>query len=296
MFKNAFVAIGTAARDLVRHRGALVIFNLLYAALLASLYLFVSTKEATVGQLILTTLLACVAPILFFMLQGAGATYAQAPAARPTLLLRRSLRDGWKLALISLPLIALAVLIIYLLNKLQAYLAVAPAATQAPPARFTPYPPPTPPTPFSWPDVLFTTLRLLLVGLALPLMAMHLWLAIARDGLKATLRKSLRILARAFAPTSILIYGTGLLLFGLMPYFLVFTRTPVKNAWGELVIFGLRLALAFVFTLWGWIITLGALGKTLATNQEAGVSAEQQQITDEQEEVRTPVPTQEGAT
>ncbi len=272
MMKNAFVAVGTAARDLVRNRGALAVFNVLYAALLAALYLFFSTKEASAGQLFLTALLAFAAPVLFFVLQAAGANYAQAVTG-PKLLMRRSLRDFWKLALISLPLVALAVLVIYLLGKLQAQFPAAVA--EAPRVRPTPYPQVAAPLPLRWQDVLLTTLRLLLLAVALPLMAIHLWLAVARDGLKAALKRSPRVIARAFAPTSVLIYATGLFLFGLMPYFLIFTRTPVKNAWGELFIFGLRLALAFVFTLWGWMITLGALAKTPATGPEVDASAEQ---------------------
>jgi hypothetical protein len=47
-----------------------------------------------------------------------------------------------------------------------------------------------------------------------------------------------------------------------MPYFILFTRTSVSNGWTELLLFGLRLVLAFVFTLWGWTITLGALART----------------------------------
>jgi hypothetical protein len=43
---------------------------------------------------------------------------------------------------------------------------------------------------------------------------------------------------------------------------MIFTRTPISYAWAELFLFGLRLGLAFVFTLWGWVITLGAMAKT----------------------------------
>jgi hypothetical protein len=46
-----------------------------------------------------------------------------------------------------------------------------------------------------------------------------------------------------------------------MPYFVLFTRTPVSNGWAELFLFGLRIVLAFVLTLWGWAITLGALAR-----------------------------------
>ena len=41
-----------------------------------------------------------------------------------------------------------------------------------------------------------------------------------------------------------------------------FYNLSVTNGWAELTLFGLRLALAFVLSLWGWTITLGALART----------------------------------
>ena len=261
MIKNALTAIGATARDFLRNWRAMAVFSGLYTGLLVVLYLFVATKEASVWQLIFTALLAIVAPILFFMIQAAGVRYTQAEA-RPGFLLRHSLKDFWKLLLISLPLIFMAVLVVYLLNKLQTYLPV-PGSEAARPELAPSYPPaPGPPTSWRWSSILLSSLRLLLLGVVLPLAAIHLWIAIAREGLIKTLKRALRILVRAFTPQSLLIYTIGLIIFGLMPYFLLFTRTPVNYAWAELSLLGIRLALAFVFTLWGWIITLGALTKT----------------------------------
>ncbi len=274
MLRNAFAATGAAARELFRNWGALALINLLYAALLASVYLFVTTKEASVPQLVLTALAALAVPIWFFVLQAAGvASFAEA-GGRLNSVLRRALRDFWKIFLISVPLILLAVLIAYLTNKLQAYFAVADTnATPRPPA-LTPLHPLdiTPPAPMRWADALIFALRLLLLGIALPLTAIHLWISVAREGLRATLRNSLRILARALAPQSVLIYVVGMIFFALMPYFLIFTRTPVSNTWLELVIFGLRLALAFVLTLWGCVITIGALEKVQVIKEAPVVS------------------------
>ena len=274
MLRNAFAATGAAARELFRNWGALALINLLYAALLASVYLFVTTKEASVPQLVLTALAALAVPIWFFVLQAAGvASFAEA-GGRLNSVLRRALRDFWKIFLISVPLILLAVLIAYLTNKLQAYFAVADTnATPRPPA-LTPLHPLdiTPPAPMRWADALFFALRLLLLGIALPLTAIHLWISAAREGLRATLRNSLRIIARALAPQSVLIYVVGMIFFALMPYFLIFTRTPVSNTWLELVIFGLRLALAFVLTLWGCVITIGALEKVQVIKEAPVVS------------------------
>ncbi len=261
MIKDAMTSIGKAAREFVRNRSALIVFNGLFALLLAVLYLFVWTKEATAVQIIFTSLLAIAAPVLFFMIQAAGVHYTRGVGTGPGALLRQSLRSFSKLLLISLPLVLLAVLVLYLLHKLQAQYQIAGGEATRPVLEPS-YPPvASPPAPVRWSDVVFSSLRLLLLGIVLPLAAIHLWIGVAHEGLGATLKKSLRILARAFSAQSILIYTIGFIAFGLMPYFLIFTRTPVSNAWAEIVLLGIRLALTFVFTLWGWIITLGALTK-----------------------------------
>ncbi|HEY0006548.1 MAG TPA: hypothetical protein VGB17_17325 [Pyrinomonadaceae bacterium] len=272
MIKNGLRAMLGAARMLLTKKGALALFNLLYAVLLALLYLFISTKEATRWQLVLTALLALLVPLLFFILQAAGVHFALSEGGFRALL-RRALRDFWKLVLISLPLIALAVLVLYLLNKLQVRFPV-PEPRELPRPALTPIQSPASPPvmPMHWPSVLFSSLRLLLVGIILPLLAIQLWIAVARDGFLGGIKKSLSALGRALSPQSVFIYTVGLLLFGLMPYFLIFTRTPIKNGWAELFIFGLRLALAFVLTLWGWIITLGALAKVSNASETTPVA------------------------
>ena len=167
-----------------------------------------------------------------------------------------------------MPLILLAVLIVYL-PITAAYFAVAGTMRRRNSPRYAPHPLDiTPPAPIRWADSLIFALRLLLLGIVLPLTAIHLWVGIAREGLRTMLRNSLGIIARALAVQSVLIYVVGMIFFALMPYFLIFTRTPVTNTWLELILFGVRLALAFVLTLWGWVITIGALEKTTAVMQQ----------------------------
>jgi len=164
----------------------------------------------------------------------------------------------WQLVLSALA--ALAVGVIYLLGKLQAHLPRVEEA-QAPHAYVASTLAPKP-EPLHWQEALVSSLWLLLLGMILPLLAAHLWLSTAHDGLLPTLKKIHRVAARAFAPRSVFIYAVGLFVFGLMPYFILYTRTSVSNTWAELSLFTLRLALAFVFTLLGWTITLGALARS----------------------------------
>jgi len=105
----------------------------------------------------------------------------------------------------------------------------------------------------------------------LPLAAAHLWLSAARVGLAATLKGLHRVLGRAFAPRSVLVYAVGFFLFGLMPYFVLFTRTPLTNGSAELTVFGARLALVFALTLVGWVVTLGALARVTPPEEGAPV-------------------------
>ena len=259
MIKETFAAVGNSARGLLRGWAGLALLHALYAALLVCVYWFFATGVATTWQLVVSGLTFLLAPLLFFILQAAAAHFAVGATA-PGGLLRRALRDFWKILLVSLPLVALGVGLVYLLNKLHHYLPQPDEAARA--AQHVPGPRAAPPEPLHWAEALTSSLWLLLLGFALPLVAAHLWLSVARDGLKATLRRAHRVAGRAFLPRPVLVYAVGLLFFALLPYFIIFTRTPVKAAWGELLLFGLRLALAFVFTLWGWTITLGALAAT----------------------------------
>jgi hypothetical protein len=256
MIKESFTALGAATRDLFRNWRGLLILAALYGLLLASVYFFFATGVASVWQLLVTALTAAAAPLLFFLLQAAAAN-AALPEATAGHVLRRAPRDLLKVLLLALPVALFAALFVYLLWKLQAWL---PQAEE--PSRYaTVAGVGSKPAPLRWQDALLSSSWLLLLGVVLPLAAAHLWLSAARVGLKATLKGFHRVLGRAFAPRSVLVYAVGLFLFGLMPYFVLFTRTSLTNGWAELSVFGLRLALVFALTLVGWVVTLGALAR-----------------------------------
>jgi hypothetical protein len=236
------------------------------------LYLLVAIREATLPQVILTFLFAVAAPLLFFILQtmiASGNTRQTAKEDTGEIeqltagsLLKRSLTSFWKLILISLPLIVLAILIAYLLGRAQNHFgqtinepAISSSHTLAPTANV--------PTarPINWRVALFSTIRYLAFGLVLPLAAIHLWLATARDGLGGAVRKIATLLSRAFAPQSVLIYIAGFIVFAVVPYFLLFRTTQSQHAWLELSFLVARLVVVFALTLLGWTITVRALGR-----------------------------------
>lgn len=259
MLTETFHSIVTAARKVFTNWRALLLLAIVYASLLAALYFFLAVREASIAQVILTFALAIAAPILFFVLQSMVAS--QMDEVTAGFLLRKSLASFWKLILISLPLIALAVLIAYLLAKAQNHFGAGvnpadaevshPVSTIADAAR--------PARPIDWKVALLSTVRYLAFGLVLPLAAIHLWLATVHEGLGSAIRRVATHLSRAFAPQSVLIYIAGFLIFGVAPYFLLFRATPTMHAWLEVSLLVARLVVVFGLTLFGWVTTVKAL-------------------------------------
>ena len=176
-------------------------------------------------------------------------------------LVKRSLGSFWKLIVITLPLIALAILLAYLLGKLQTRLG-ASADGAAELQRRMSSSAREASKPIDWKISLLSTIRYLIFGLFLPLTAIHFWLSTAREGLVATVKKILRLFGRAFAPQSVLIYVLGFIVFAVIPYFLLFRTTPTKYGWLEILLLVARLAVVFSLTLFGWVITVKALALT----------------------------------
>lgn len=265
MLTETFQSIAAAARKVFRNWRSMLLLAIVYASLLAALYFFVAVREASIAQVVLTFALAIAAPVLFFILQALVASDSDELTVGP--LLRRSLTGFWKLLLITLPLIALGVLIAYLLGKAQAHFGtnINDAAVQFPRPMAATARARDAARSIDWRAALLSTVRYLAFGLILPLAAIHLWIATANEGLGLAIRKSKNYLARAFAPQSVLIYTAGFVIFGLVPYLLLFKTTTSKHAWIEIFLFVARLAAVFGLTLLGWTITVKALA-LLSTN------------------------------
>ena len=252
--------LGTTRAILTNPR-ALAIFAGLYALLLVTLYWLIATREATVWQVVVTIFLLVMIPAEFFILQAAIVDHAR----KPKFHWRQILRDAGKLLIVTIPILIIGLALFALLNKWQLRFPVPkPAiASLAPPSAAKPQP-------LHWPTLLFATVRCLLFGVALPLATIHLWIAVAgRDvrsltggGAKAILKRIGNALARAFASDSALTYALGLIVFALIPYAVLFVPISPKGTKTDFAVFIVRLALAFAFTLIGWIVTLTALAKT----------------------------------
>lgn len=248
--------------------GALLVFATIYAVLLVASYIFISIREATIWQVLVTYALMILILIGFFTLQASIINRALDQKLR----WRVILIDALKFLAVTIPVLLVVWLLYYLLSKISArYPAPALEVLTAnpPPPLTTPTPPPTPP--LHWPSVIFATLRFALLGVAFPLATIHLWIAVAggelrtlfRDGATSFFKRIGPAFARAFSSDSVLIYGFGLIIFFVLPYVTLVPTFTFNGNKTEFAVFGLRLLLSFLFSLFGWVLTLSALAKTM---------------------------------
>jgi hypothetical protein len=257
MLTESFQSIATAVRQVRRNWRAMIVLAALYASLIAALYVFVTIREASMGQVILSLVLAIVAPFLFFLLQSAGASQTRGVSDGP--LLSQALRNSWKVIAISIPLVAMTVLVIYLSAKAQSYIGTDGRELSDPAIQYQLRASNEGQQTLRWSQVTLNAVRYLSLGLVLPLVAIHLWIASVGNDLLATFKATRELIVRAFTPHSVLIYTAGFVVFGVIPYLLLFKPTPATKAWMEITFFVSRLVVGFVLTLFGWVVTMNAL-------------------------------------
>lgn len=227
MYSNSFSAMFSAARLLFTNKRLLVLTVGAYAGLLIALYLFVTTREATISQLLLTFVSIAAAPALFFLLQAVSVTYTSGPTSEGVI--KKIAITCLKLVVVSLPVVALTGFAIHELNKVQTH------------------------------PIAITALRYLLIAVVAPLLTIQLWIATTNLGLRA-LPKSLRAIAtKTIAPQSVFVYACGFLVFAVAPYFLIEKTVTVERAWLEWSLLIVRLAASATLIVLGWVTTVGAI-------------------------------------
>jgi hypothetical protein len=227
MFVQALKAELTAIRLLFRNKFTLLLLVMIYGALLGAGYLFVSTREATISQLVLTFVLVVLAPALFFALQAVSVNYVSGAGARS--LVKKIASDSLRLIAVSVPLILITAFAVYGLGKIDSHLTVV------------------------------TAVRYLLVGVVAPLLTIQLWVTASRDGLGPLLRRAPQTAVKAFAPQSVFIYVCGALIFAIAPYFLISHSNQIERAWLEVSLLVVRLLVSAALILFGWVTTIGTL-------------------------------------
>jgi hypothetical protein len=257
--KDVLKTIQSAAQHLFANWQTLLIALALYAALLLVVYLFFGViKEATNWEVFLSVfVLPGAALVLFFLLQRIGLGYTR-DGATPVPLLKRALRDCWKLLLASLPTILLACLTVYVITLLN------PEPTSGS----------TPAAPSIWEKIGWGIWYALLC-FALPLLAIHSWIAAAHEGVDAALKILGRRILTVFSLRSMLTYCLIVIPFAALACFLFLGTTYIDSDWGELWLFGLRLVLAFLTIFVGWLILLGALVELNSSNLSRPMQADE---------------------
>ncbi|HSL53972.1 MAG TPA: hypothetical protein VK868_06230 [Pyrinomonadaceae bacterium] len=227
MYIKSFSAMFTAVRLLFKSRRVLLMLLLAWAGLLTAVYVFASSREATISQLVLTFVVVIVAPALFFVLQAVSVTYADGPTSGGRM--RKLLFDCLRLVVVSVPVIAVTLLAVYGLSKVQTYVTLA------------------------------TTLRYLLIAVVAPMLTIHLWIATTKSELRP-LSKSLRsVVSKTFAPQSVFVYACGFLLFAVIPYLLLQIGPLIERPWLELSVLVVRMTASALLILLGWVTTVGAM-------------------------------------
>jgi hypothetical protein len=148
MYSSSITAIISALRALFSNRRLLLLIVVVYSGLLAAIYLFVSTREATFSQLLLTLVTVIGAPALFFVLQAATVSYTNGPT------LRGLIKNSLKLIAVSVPVIALTFVAVYGLNKFQTH------------------------------PTIVTTVRYILLAVIVPLIVIQLWITVSNGGMR----------------------------------------------------------------------------------------------------------------
>ncbi len=254
MIRNIINAISTAIKSLFTNWKTTATFVLLYTLFVGAVYLFFTTPEARFWQVGLTFLLMLVMPILFFMLQSMGVNYTNLKLSE---LLSKAAREFWKLFIVTLPIILLTWLVIWSINKIDSSFTTglreaansASTATKIKEAEDR----------IKMLSTIVTFVNALIMYFIVPLFSIQLWIATLRDGMGQTLKNIFRIIFKAFAPRSVLTYVLGFVIFGVLPYYLITMRTPIKSPWMDLSVLGIRIIAALLFLLFGWIVTVGAL-------------------------------------
>lgn len=251
MAKDIFHSIAAAGRRLFANWAALFISLSMYLALLGAIYLFFTTGEATVTQVALNLILPIAAVALFFLIQAMGLSYVRIGVGA-TYLLKRSFGDGWRILLASLPLILFAFLIVYLFGKADQSFSSGAVDAGSTAAWWT------------WGSVALHAMQILLLLVILPPIAIHLWIVTVREGLEAAFKGFIRVVTRALAPRSLLIYVAICAVFGLIVYLLLSKPIAFSSEWTELWVVGLKTALAAVMTFIGWLLALGSMAELTA--------------------------------
>lgn len=230
---QALSSLTTSAKEIVGNFRAFVVFFVVYLALVGATALFVVTNLATYRAVFFTFISMLLAPAVFFLLQMLCVSFKSNSETKEWL--KNSLKNFWRVFLVSLPVIGLAILIHRLFALIENQQS----------------------------NSITMSLRLLLFGFVFPLTMIYLWIETFRnDSVIAVVKNFKDVLSKAFAPLSVWIYFLGLLVFALVPFLLLSPQLKIQQSNVVIGFLIFRVIIALLFIFFGWIITVNALSKS----------------------------------
>lgn len=230
---QAIGSLSSSAKAIVGNIRALVVFFVVYLALIGAVGLFSLGNVATVSAVFLMFTYIFLAPVVFFLLQTMCVSFSVNVEAK--VWLKDSVKKFWKLILVSLPIIVLAIL---------TYRLFALAVNE---------------------NTFIATVRFLLFAYIFPLTLIHLWIDSLGNDFVSTYKNFKAILAKAFAPISVLIYFIGLIVFAFIPFLLLSPQIKLQQSNVVIGLLIVRVIVAFLFVFIGWIVTVNALSRITET-------------------------------
>jgi hypothetical protein len=260
-------AVTTATRRLFAQWSTSVMLLMVWIAFIGCSYAFMALHEARMIDVVLSVILAIGAPVLFFAIQAMGATYTSRQEGAWRWLAQSKLAAG-KLLVVSIPPALVLWLGLLLLSALHGLAGANGAealngnedgqAFAGTPAR----------TGLSLVDLSIVSLRFLLQGFVVPLLAISFWISGMREGIVHTLSHAHRIALRAFAPMPVLTYMLGAIFFAAIPYYLFFAAIHAEGSWQSVALLFVRSAFAFLLILAGWTVMMGTVSELWRMREE----------------------------
>jgi hypothetical protein len=265
---NETIGVGRASREvmaafrsaiwkLVVNWPSVLCLWLLYLGWMGTLYLFLTTREATMGQVMLGLIVTPLLGIwLFFLLQALGLSVTRLGLGLIEKW-KRAWRESGKIAMVTFPLVALAVGLVLGIEQIGAWLVEQQLGGAGALRR--------------WVLGVWDWSQTFLLFFFFPLWSLHCWLAVVRRGVGSSVGEMGRIFLEAFAPGSVLIYFLTTSLFGGLAWGLLFTRPTIEGVWLELSLFVLRVGGALLVIFLGWLLLLGTMGEWTAKRDLANL-------------------------
>lgn len=259
---QAVGAISEAVRRLTASIATLTTALLLYVLLLGLVFLFLTTRESNVGQVVLGLVVwPLLAVLVFFVAQAFGLVAVQVSqfGIGTGHRLKRALYDSVKLIIVTLPVMVLASLILLGVDYLDEQLiGLAPQLNQSQ---------------LHWLGrgrAALSLAQAVLLWVILPLLTIHCWISVLQAGVWRAIRGAGLIFQRALSPGSILVYLLTAGLYLGLAWLLFRVRPAIEREWLELWLFALRMALGLLVIFLGWLLTLGALAVWVVQRESDG--------------------------